>query len=155
MRRLFVISLTLLCLMGCNKGGFSVLQGEKDGRPLFATIDLSLRSKKPMNGFPWFLRVSTRLHHPTSDGFTTNEEASELNDWEDLLEKKYLSECRFVYVGRVTWNGIRELLLYIDGTDCVEPKLKKLARETPNRVFEFKCERDEGWNKVSGYFGDR
>jgi len=156
MRYAFLIALVVLlwfsgCKSGSQAGTFSVLQGEKDGHPLFATIDRSFRDKRARVGFPWFLSVSTRLKDPTTDGLTTNQEASELNDWEDLLEKNYLGDCRFVYVGRVTWNGTRQLLFYVDRPDCVEPKLKKFAHDFPKRVFDFQCQPDEQWERVGKY----
>lgn len=40
--------------------GFSVLKGERDGRPLFATIDMRLRNFRDTETVPFFLqRVST------------------------------------------------------------------------------------------------
>jgi hypothetical protein len=158
MKSAFLIALAALlwfsgCKSGTKTGTFSGLQGEKDGHPLVAIIDSSLRDKKARTGFPWFLSISTPLKDPTADGLPTNQEASDLNDWEDLLEKNYLQGCRFVYVGRVTWNGTRQLLFYLDKPDCVEPKLKMFAHDSPKRVFDFQCQRDERWEKVSSYFG--
>jgi hypothetical protein len=161
MKYLFLFLMTLIALLsfdGCkpstNAGTFSVLQRNRDGHPLFATVDSSLRDKKARTGFAWFLSVSTQLKDPTTDGLTTNQEASELNDWEDLLERDYLRDCRFVYVGRVTWNGTRQLLFYLDRPDCAEPTLKKFAHDFPKRVFHFQCQPDEQWEKVSSYFGE-
>lgn len=156
MKCMFLITLVALlwfsgCKSGSKAGTFSVLQGEKDGHPLFAMVDSSLHNKKARSGFPWFLSISTPLKGPTKDGLTTDQEASELNDWEDLLEKNYLADCRFVFVGRVTWNGTRQLLYYLDKPDCAEPKLKKFAHDYPKRVFDFQCQPDEQWERVSSY----
>jgi hypothetical protein len=156
MKFVFLIALVaFLWLSGCKPGTragtFSVLQGEKDGHPLYAVIDSTLRDKKSRTGFSWFLSISTPLKDPTTDGLTTIEEASELNDWEDLLEKNSLGDYRFVFVGRVTWNGTRQLLFYLDKSEGVETKLKKFAHDFPKRVFDFQCQRDERWEKVNGY----
>ena len=140
------------CKSETKPGTFSILKGEKGGHTLFATIDSSFRDKKVRAGFPWFLSVSTSLKDPTADGLTTDQEASELNDWEDLLQKNYLEDCRFMYVGRVTWNGTRQLLYYLDKPDCAETKLKKFANDFPKRVFDFQYQRDEQWDRVSSYF---
>jgi hypothetical protein len=100
-----------------------------------------------------FLSISTPFTNPTKDGFTTDQEASTLNDWEDTLEKEFAGECRFVYVGRVTWKGTRELLHYVDTPDRVVSELNKLADDHPTRVFNIRCERDQQWEKVSMFLG--
>jgi uncharacterized protein DUF695 len=143
-----------LWLCGCNggRGTFTVLQRLKNGHPLFATIDTSLRDGKVRAGFPWFLSLSTPILHPTKDGLTTDGEASTLNDWEDSLEKQLSGECRFVYVGRVTWNGTRELLYYVDRPGSIVPKLEKLAQDGSRRQFTVRYEHDEQWKQVSSYF---
>jgi hypothetical protein len=156
MKYAFLVALAAImffsaCKSDTKTGGFSVLKGEKDGRPLFAIIDSSLRDKRARKGFPWFLSISTSLKDPTTDGLPTKKEASELNDWEDLLEKNYLGECQFVYVGHVTWNGTRQLLYYVDKPDCAEMKLKELAHDSSKRVFDFQFQRDDEWERVRSY----
>jgi hypothetical protein len=136
-----------------SAGKFSVFRGEKDGYPLFAMIDVSLRDYKSKASFPLFLSISTPLINPAKDGLTTDQDSSALNDWEDLLESKIAAECRFVYVGHVTWNGSREILYYVDKSESVVPMLKKLADGHSTRRFAFRCERDDKWDSVKVYFG--
>ena len=154
MRLRTLVALLLLGLSACDwltGGTFTVVQGYRDGHPLFLTIDTSLRDGKAKRGFPWFLSISTPLKYPTKDGLTNEAEASELNAWEDGLEKEISRACRFVHVGRVTWNRTRELLYYVDTPDSVAPGLEKLAAEKSNREFHVQIERDDQWAKVSSY----
>jgi hypothetical protein len=148
--------ITSLCLSGSKgasaTGGFSIFQGEKDGRPLFATIDTTPHDSKFKATYPWFLSITTSIANPTKDGLTTDAEASALDDWEDSLEKQLSGTCRFVYVGRVTWNGTRQLLYYVDKSESIEAKLRKVSDSHPARTFTVQVERDEQWNKVSMYF---
>lgn len=130
---------------------FAILQTEKDGHVLIATIDSSFRGKTTQAGFPWFLNISTKFRNPTEDGLATDEEAAELNRWEDTIEQKYLNACHFRYVGRLTWNGTRELLIYTDAVDCATRKLKSFAKESPKRAFTFEFHRDDNWENVSKY----
>ena len=130
---------------------FAILQMEKDGRVLIATIDSSFRDKKTQAGFPWFLSISTKITNPTEEGFATDEEAAELNHWEDAIEQKYLNACHFRYVGRTTWNGTRQLLIYTDAVGCATTRLKKFAAESPKRAFTFDFHRDDNWDNVGKY----
>jgi Family of unknown function (DUF695) len=131
------------CRGGAATGGFSIFRGEKDGHPLFAMVDTTPHDNKFKSTYPWFLNITTSLTNPTKDGLTTDKEASDVNDWEDSLEKQFSGTCRFVYVGRVTWNGTRQLLYYVDASDSIEAKLSKLADRHPARAFSVQAERDE------------
>ena len=135
-----------------NGGSFSVLKGEMDGYPLFATIDTSLRDYKQKASVPWFLSISTPLIKPTSDGLTTRQEADELNKWEMKLDKKIAVETHYVWVGHVTWKGHRELLYYVAKRDPVNRTLQSLIDHHVARPFAFRCERDKAWSKVDVYF---
>ena len=73
-----------------------------------------------------------------------------MNDWEDVLEKDYLGGCRFEYVGRVTWNGARQLLYYLDRP---ERNLKKFAHDFSKGVFDFRYQPDERWERVNSHLG--
>jgi hypothetical protein len=144
-----------LCAMAivsaASQRRFAILQTEKDGRVLIATIDSSFRDKKAQAGFPWFLSISTKIANPTEEGFATDEEAAELNHWEDAIEQKYLNACHIRYVGRTTWNGTRQLLIYTDAVGCATTKLKKFAADSPKRPFTFDLKRDDNWENVGKY----
>ena len=93
-----------------QSGTFSILQGNIDGHPLFAMIDMGLRNSPDRQVLSFFLSVSTPLTNPTSGGLPTRSDAENLNTWEDAVEASLRSAGKFVFVGRVTWNGHRELL---------------------------------------------
>ena len=70
-------------------GTFSILQGNIDGHPLFATIDMGLRNSPDRQVLPFFLSLSTPLTNPTSDGLPTRSDAENLNRWEDEWKLVY------------------------------------------------------------------
>jgi hypothetical protein len=131
---------------------FSVFQGELDGHPLVAMIDMSLRDCESKASFPWFLSVSIPLINPNKNGLNSDNDASALNAWEDSLETAITAECRFVYIGRVTWNGSREVLYYVDKPETLERRLKEPGSALRTRAFAFRCERDDRWDRISVYF---
>jgi hypothetical protein len=134
---------------------FSILQGELDGRPFIATIDMELRSFPDKETLPFFLGVSTPLVSPTSDGLPTGRDADDLNTWEETVEARLRSEVRFVFVGRVTWNGHRELLYYVDNQQSAEKVLNSASKTHSARPFAVACERDENWQKASFWLSRR
>jgi hypothetical protein len=131
---------------------FSVFEGEMDGRPLIATIDMALLGYESRAALPWFLSLSTPLIEPSKDGLPTPGDSISLNEWEDSVEKRIAAACQFVYVGHVTWNGSREVIYYIDRHEPVASLLRKLNDDRATRPFAFVCERDEKWDKISIYF---
>jgi len=76
---------------------------------MVAMIDMGLRNYPDKQALPFFLSLSTLLINPTSEGLPTRSDSDSLNAWEDAGEAQLRSGVRFVYVGRVTWNGHREL----------------------------------------------
>ncbi len=132
-----------------NGGSFSVLQGEVDGRPMIAMIDMGLRGYKEKSTVPWFLSLSTPLVNPTADGLPTKGDSKNLDEWEDAVEKELIGEGRFTFVGRVTRNGHRELLYYIHQPATSTKKLQRLIDAHLTRPFAFRYERDDKWEKAN------
>jgi hypothetical protein len=132
-----------------QNGSFSIMQGEVDGHALFASIDMRLRDLADKQRLPFFLSLSTTLTNPTSKGLPTQSDADNLNAWEEAVEARVKSASIFVFVGRVTWNGHRELLYYVGDQQSTIETLKTLPGTRP---FAFTCERDEKWKKADFWF---
>jgi hypothetical protein len=132
---------------------FSLIKGEMDGHPLFAIIASDLKTYPPKSKFPWFLSLSTPLIGPTADGLPQGEDFAALKAWEDDMEARVAKLGRYFYVGHVTWNGSREALFYLEGPEPTVSVLKKVRDSHSTRAFDFRCEKDGGWKKVSHYLG--
>ncbi len=114
-------------------GTFSVIQGEVDGRPLVAMIDMGLRELPDKQGLSFFLSLSTSLINPTSEGLPTRSDTDSLNTWEHVVEERLRSAGKFVFVGRVTWNGHRELLYYVGNQQPTVETLLDLNADAKTR----------------------
>jgi|SRR5579859_3720961 len=130
---------------------FSIVQGEMDGHPLFAMIASDLEKYPAKSKFPWFLSLSTPLIDPTPDGLPQGKDFDGLNAWEDEIEARIGKLGNYFYVGHVTWKGSREALFYVEKAEPVVTELKKLRNSHSIRPFDFRCEKDEGWKKISPY----
>jgi hypothetical protein len=131
-----------------SQGTFSVLQGDVDGHPMFATIDTGLRNSTERQYLPFFFSISTPLINPNNDGLPSGNDADNLNSWEDAVEARLRSAGRLAFVGRVTWNGHRELLYYLATQQPAIDDLKTLAESHSTRPFAFTSEHDEKWTKA-------
>jgi hypothetical protein len=123
-------------------GTFSVMQGEVDGRPLVAMIDMGLRDLPDKQALPFFLSLSTSLMNPTNEGLPIQSDADNLNRWEEVVESQLRPVTKLAFVGRVTWNGHRELLYYVASQ---QPTIEALKALSGPRPFSFKCDRDKKW----------
>ena len=125
---------------------FTIMQGNIDGHPLFATINIGLRDSHARQSLPHFLSISTALINPTDEGLPTTADGENLNVWEDAVEASLRSTgVRYAYLGRVTWNGNRELLYYLADPNPPAESLKSLAESHTTRPFAFTSERDDKW----------
>jgi hypothetical protein len=114
-------------------------------------VDLSLGDCPNKSRYPWLLSLSTKLNAVDLEGFPNKQEAAELNAWEDMVEEKISASASFKYVGRVTWNGHRELLYYLDSPEAAVESLQSLIDQKTTRPFAFRCQRDDGWHQVRVY----
>ena len=134
-----------------GRESFAVLEAEMEGRPLVANVDLSLNAFADHASFPWFLSLSTPLKDATKRGLPTELEANALNAWEDEVEAALRPVVAFKYVGRVTWNGHRELLFQLAEPKSAAATLQRMIDARTTRPFAFRCEHDESWTHVSAY----
>jgi hypothetical protein len=130
---------------------FDVSETDFDGFPLIANINLALRDCPHREATPWLLSISTPLSRPTPKGLPSRQEADALNGWEAAVERE-IGVVPFVFVGRVTWNGNRELLYYLKEPESPVRRLQALIDSRSTRPFAFRCEKDEAWLKVAVYF---
>jgi Family of unknown function (DUF695) len=152
---LLVVSALLMIVMrqrrprpAPDNATFSVLQGNVDGHPLIAMIDMGLRTSSNMQLLPFYVSVSTPLVNPTSDGLPTKDDANDLNSWEETIESNLASAGKLGFLGRVTWNGRRELLYYVGTEQPAVQVLNTLVDAHSTRPFTFTYERDEKWAKA-------
>jgi hypothetical protein len=125
---------------------FSIIEGEVGGQPLVAMIDSGLREFPGKDSLPFFLSISTSLINPTRNGLPNRIDADNLNAWEEMIEIRLLSVTNLAFVGRVTWNGHRELLYCVSNQKATVDAVEALSG---TRAFVFTCEFDEKWAKAN------
>src|SRR4051812_3721248 len=128
--------------------GFSIRTGEMDGLPIIAMINEEITPEhKALHQF--FLSVETLLVSPEENGMPNDEEAAELNAFEDQLGALLSQFGSHVFIGRVTHKGRREQLYYIDSPEQVVQTLKQIVDSNSTRKFGFVCKPDIAWENVS------
>jgi len=91
---------------------FSILQATRDGLPALIVIDTGLNPDLEQRGFPWLLTISIPIARPNAQGLCDVHESERLDDVEDTLLAG-LSQENYRYIGHITWNSIRDVLIYV------------------------------------------
>ena len=138
--------------MANNAEQFAISETDFDGYPLIVNVNRALRKhkQKQKSATPWFLSISTPLAHSDERGLPDREEATHLNLWEQIVERE-IAPTPFVFAGRVTWNGNRELLYYVEEPQAAVGRLQALINSGRTRPFAFRSEMDQEWSKISVY----
>lgn len=127
-----------------------VLEGNVGGYPLIAVVMAGLRNHESKHLTPWFLSISTPFV-VSAQGLPTSEEVVGLDQWEQLIEGEIAGLATVMRIGRVTWNGRRELLYYVDSPERASSRLRSLMRCDGVRQFDFQCNQDDDWHNVEMY----
>jgi hypothetical protein len=123
----------------------------KDGLA-FATINTAYNQYPNKKYFPWCAQIVIDIHDKNNNGHPTDYEAGILNELEDRITQ-FLRRTQTVHpIGRVTRNGERDIIYYID-----QPKLDQ--KETKDffdqinavRNLNFSLEHDPQWEFVGGF----
>ncbi len=103
--------------------------------------------------FSWSLSILITLDEPKADGSPTKQEEEYLNQFQEFVEEKLSTIGDYKYVGRITWNGERQIEYYIADPAIIERFLSAMInakRITNNMTFDIK--KDENWENYSRFY---
>jgi len=124
---------------------WSIGKGEQDGKPIFTRFNLGL---KPLVGRPEFrqqLGISVRLKDPTPDGLPTSAEAEQLSQIEDEIVRRFVPGNESLFAGVMTFNGMREYVLYTNDPKAASAKATDLVRDIHHHELQFAIHDDPSW----------
>jgi hypothetical protein len=121
----------------------------------FVTVNRAYDDYKNKHYYAWLVGVELQIVSKNENGHPIDQEAARLNVIQDELEA-FLRKKQTVHsVARVTRNGFRDLLIYID-----KPKLQQeeidafFADILKEREVNFSIHKDPSWNAVSGFLSE-
>jgi hypothetical protein len=129
-----------------ESGTFSVMRVRREGRDGIVVVDTALSGTPQTDLFPHLVRVALPIRRANHLGLCDEVESERLADVEDRLLGR-LDESAYRYAGRVTWNGTREVLLYVANPTAVLARLHATARELqPEQSVELSTELEPSWD---------
>lgn len=114
-------------------------------RPASIALDLGAAEAGPDPTRPFLLCVRLAMLRPRPDGLSSSEEAPELNALEKRLDEALTAACGAEQVGRLTWNGVRELFYYGRSDEEIERALRVATEGSPDREVQWRHEHDPEW----------
>ena len=130
---------------------FSVLKLDTPDGLAFAMVNSAYKDYHNKKSFPYLAGFELEILMKNDNGHPNDEEAEIHNDLQDKIEA-FLKEKHTVHsVARVTRNGVRDVLIYID-----KPKFTKeeatsfLDQINSIRALNFTISKDPKWDSVKG-----
>ena len=117
----------------------------------FSNINKSYDNYPNKKYFPWWIQVTLELKEIDDRKMPTESEAKILNELEDKIEKFVTEKHKTHFIGRVTQNGFRDIIFYVDQPRFDQNKTNNFFDQIQEiRRINFTMEKDIHWNNVSG-----
>jgi hypothetical protein len=131
---------------------FSIFKLTIDGSFALATINTGYDNYQNKKFYPWYTAVLMEIGGKNENGHPTNEEAELLNSLEDKITE-FLGRTQIVHrIGRVTRNGERDIIYYIDKPNLDQNKVKEFFDSINSiRPMNLTIEKDEKWANVAAF----
>src|SRR5689334_15513911 len=129
---------------------FQLIQAQRFGQPVVILVDMALDPERDGAAFPWLLTVRIPMRNPNAAGLCDQAESSRLDQVEDQLLSS-LNDEDYRFLGHVTGNGRREILLYVRDPDAIIPKLNETLVRIGETSGELSKNYDPKWEYYSQF----
>jgi Family of unknown function (DUF695) len=129
-----------------QEGNFSLIQATWEGLPALILIDAGLNPDREEQGYPWLIKISLRIANPNELGLCDEAESERLNNLEDRLLQG-LDRSDYRYVGHITYNGRREILIYVANPEKVLRAIEKQFQVVGESQIEITKVHDPHWQE--------
>ena len=129
---------------GGGEEALTVLQAMRDGLPALIVLNTALQSERDRASYPWLVTISLPLARTNATGLCDAAESERLGDEEEALLAQ-LNPATYRYLGRITWNGSRDILLYAAEPDKLLHTLAHRQTQAGTRPITFSKSYDPNW----------
>lgn len=131
---------------------FSLLKLNMADGLAFATVNKAYENYPNKSFYPFFVGIELEVVDKNDNGHPVDTEAARLNQIQEEIEA-FLKQKHTVHsVARVTRNGARDLLIYIDTPKLTQEELNAFFDDIlKERQVNFSIQKDASWNAVSGF----
>ena len=131
-----------------------LVEGESDGHPYFMMVNDGFKDFSGKKEYSYCLITVIELNEVQDHKLPTDDEAEILNEMEELLISSLQQVTQPLEIGRETYLGEREILIYLpefaNYKNVIDTISKKLNRFRGTR---FELHHDPIWKQATRYFG--
>jgi len=132
----------------------SVLEGKRNGRPLFARRNDSAAILAKHPEFRYRAGVAVPLNYTNEHGLPSENEMQELNVIEDSLLDQMEAGEQSILVLVITTNGMREFVFYTRDSTLVEKVVERLRTRIKTHKIQAYVTKDPGWEVYETFSHD-
>jgi hypothetical protein len=131
---------------------FSILRLNMSDGLAFATVNMAYENYPNKAFYPFLVGIELEVLEKNENGHPNDADASKLNQIQDEIEE-FLKQRQTVHpVARVTRNGTRDILIYIDSPKLTKEEIRLFCdRIQKDRPINLSIEKDPTWSSVSGF----
>jgi hypothetical protein len=131
---------------------FSVVQAEKNGKPILGTINQSYKNYDKKKQYPWCLRITIGLEKYQSNGLPEGDETAIATGQEDSILEGIKSLETAHYVGHIFNDGFLDLYIYLPDPKKVHAYLQaRIEKKDHVRSFVYEIKEDSDWEQVKAF----
>jgi len=131
---------------------FTILKMDMPEGLAFATVNMAYKGYPNKSFYPYFVGVELEIIDKNSNGHPVDSEAAKLNEIQGEIEAFLKKDHTVHSIARVTRNGARDLLIYIDTPKFTKEEIKEICDKiNRERQINFSTQKDSNWNAVSGF----
>lgn len=132
---------------------FALIDTTKDGLPAVVVVNSALVGYDDLELFPWHLKITVDCNFLGENGMPTSSEVKVLDAWEDFLSGSLGIQKNTLFLARITWNGVRDLLFRVHDPEIVDGVLRELISVEPQvREWRYRMEHDPDWGLAKPEF---
>jgi hypothetical protein len=117
-----------------------------------ATVNKAYKNYPNKIFYPFLVGVELEVIDKNDNGHSVDTEAARLNQIQDELEALLKQKHTVHSVARVTRNGARDILIYIDSPKLTQTEINAFCDSIQKeRKINFSIQKDISWTAVSGF----
>ena len=130
---------------------FQVLEFIQEEMPGIAVINSNLKNFEPKEVFSWHCSIMIHFENLIDNGMPSLEDKNLVEEFEDWLDIEIKGESKkkpnALFLGRITWNGTRELIWRIFNPEITNELLQGIIENNDNNIlpFDYRIDPDKHW----------
>lgn len=132
------------------KEEYQIIEFKQDKLPGIGVINKSLYEFEPKIVFSWHCSIMLDFENLIENGMPSSNDRTKAEEFENYLDDKIKGENKekpnALFLGRITWNGTRELIWRVYNPELVNDLLQNIiSNKTYPLKFDFRIDNDKEW----------